>query len=85
MGNSAALAIASRYGFQGECTTLSTGCIAGSDASNYAYDCIAYGDHDVMIAGASEASITPISNKELYEPDTDTYSTDDTRHRGSAS
>jgi 3-oxoacyl-(acyl-carrier-protein) synthase len=61
MGNSAALAIASRYGFQGECTTLSTGCIAGIDAINYAYDCIAYGDHDVMIAGASEAPITPIT------------------------
>ncbi len=63
MGNSAALAIASRYGFQGECTTLSTASIAASDASNYAYNCIAYRDHDVMIAGASEAPITLISNK----------------------
>ena len=61
MGNSAALAIASRYGFQGECTTLSTGCIAGLDAISYACECIAYGDHDVMIAGASEAPITPIT------------------------
>jgi 3-oxoacyl-(acyl-carrier-protein) synthase len=61
MGNSAALAIASRYGFQGECTTLSTGCIAGLDAISYAYECIAYGDHDVMITGASEAPITPIT------------------------
>ncbi len=61
MGNSAALAVASRYGFQGECTTLSTGCIAGIDAINYACDCIAYGDHDVMITGASEAPITPIT------------------------
>lgn len=61
MGNSAALALASRYGFQGECTTLSTGCIAGVDAISYAYDQIAYGDHDVMIAGASEAPITPIT------------------------
>lgn len=61
MGNSAALAVASRYGFQGECTTLSTGCIAGIDAISYAYDCIAHGDQDVMIAGASEAPITPIT------------------------
>ncbi len=61
MGNSAALAVASRYGFQGECTTLSTGCIAGVDAISYAYEQVAYGDHDVMIAGASEAPITPIT------------------------
>lgn len=61
MGNSAALAVASRYGFQGECTTLSTGCIAGVDAISYAYEQIASGDHDVMITGASEAPITPIT------------------------
>jgi beta-ketoacyl-acyl-carrier-protein synthase II len=61
MGNSAALAVASHYGFQGECTTLSTGCIAGVDAICYAYEQIAYGDHDVMITGASEAPITPIT------------------------
>lgn len=61
MGNSAALAIGSHYGFQGECATLSTGCIAGLDAISYAYDSIAYGDHDIMLAGASEAPITPIT------------------------
>ncbi|MFL5652679.1 MAG: beta-ketoacyl-[acyl-carrier-protein] synthase family protein [Ktedonobacteraceae bacterium] len=61
MGNSAALAIGSHYGFQGECATLSTGCIAGLDAISYAYDSIAHGDQDVMLAGASEAPITPIT------------------------
>lgn len=61
MGNSAALAVGSHYGFQGECVTLSTGCIAGLDAISYAYESIAYGDHDVMMAGASEAPITPIT------------------------
>ncbi|HEY0754439.1 MAG TPA: beta-ketoacyl-[acyl-carrier-protein] synthase family protein [Ktedonobacteraceae bacterium] len=61
MGNSAALALGSHYGLQGECVTLSTGCIAGLDAISYAYDSIAYGDHDVMFAGASEAPITPIT------------------------
>jgi len=60
MGDSAAIAIASRYGLQGECLTLSTGCIAGVDAISYAYDSIAHGDQDVMITGASEAPITPI-------------------------
>ncbi|GCE09923.1 beta-ketoacyl-[acyl-carrier-protein] synthase family protein [Dictyobacter aurantiacus] len=61
MGNSAALAVGARYGFQGECTTLSTGCIGGLDAIAYAYESIAYGDHDVMVAGASEAPISPIT------------------------
>ncbi len=61
MGNSAALALASYYGLQGECSTLSTGCIGGLDAISYAYDSIAYGDHDIMLAGASETPITPIT------------------------
>src|SRR5579883_436312 len=61
MANSAALAVGAHYGFQGECTTLSTGCIGGLDAISYAYESIAYGEHDIMLAGASEAPITPIT------------------------
>jgi 3-oxoacyl-(acyl-carrier-protein) synthase len=61
MGNSAALAVGSHYGFQGECMTLSTGCIGGLDAISYAFESIAYGDHDLILAGASEAPITPIT------------------------
>jgi 3-oxoacyl-(acyl-carrier-protein) synthase len=61
MGNSAALALGSFYGIEGECATLSTGCIGGLDALSYAYESILYGDHDIMLAGASEAPITPIT------------------------
>ncbi len=61
MGNSAALSLASRYGFGGECLTLSTGCVAGVDAIAYAYESIFSGEHDVIVAGASEAPITPIT------------------------
>jgi 3-oxoacyl-(acyl-carrier-protein) synthase len=61
MGNSAVLALAAQYGFQGECLTLSTGCIGGLDAISYACESIAYGEHDIMLAGASEAPITPIT------------------------
>ena len=61
MGNSAALALATRYGLQGECLTLSTGCIGGLDAISYACESIAYGEHDFMLAGAAEAPITPIT------------------------
>ncbi|GCE21259.1 hypothetical protein KDK_50590 [Dictyobacter kobayashii] len=51
MGNSASLAVGAHYGLQGECSTLSTGCIGGLDAISYAYESIAYGDHDIMLAG----------------------------------
>lgn len=61
MGNSAALALSAHYGLQGECATLSTGCIGGLDAISYACESIAYGEHDLMLAGASEAPITPIT------------------------
>jgi 3-oxoacyl-(acyl-carrier-protein) synthase len=61
MGNSAALALAAHYGFQAECLTLSTGCIGGLDAISYACESIAYGEHDLILAGASDAPITPIT------------------------
>ncbi|HET8846367.1 MAG TPA: beta-ketoacyl-[acyl-carrier-protein] synthase family protein, partial [Ktedonobacteraceae bacterium] len=61
MGNAAALALAEHYHTGGECITLSTGCIAGVDAISYAFDSIAYGDHDVILAGATEAPVTPIT------------------------
>jgi 3-oxoacyl-(acyl-carrier-protein) synthase len=61
MGNSAVLALAAEYGFQGECLTLSTGCIGGLDALCYACESIAYGENDIILAGASEAPITPIT------------------------
>jgi 3-oxoacyl-(acyl-carrier-protein) synthase len=61
MGNSAVLALAAQYGFQGECLTLSTGCIGGLDAISYACESIAYGEHDIMLSGATEAPITPIT------------------------
>lgn len=61
MGGSAALAVGAHYHLQGECTTVSTGCIGGLDAISYAYESIAYGDQDLILAGASEAPITPIT------------------------
>jgi 3-oxoacyl-(acyl-carrier-protein) synthase len=61
MSNTPSKIIASLIGAEGPCTTLSTGCIGGIDAIGYAYEQILNGDMDVMIAGASEAPITPIS------------------------
>jgi 3-oxoacyl-(acyl-carrier-protein) synthase len=61
MHNSIPLALSAYYGFQGECTIISTGCIGGLDAISYAYESIATGEHDLMLTGATEAPIAPIT------------------------
>lgn len=61
MSNTPGVILAPLLGAQGQCVTLSTGCIGGIDAVGNAYEAIGYGDADVMIAGASEAPITPIT------------------------
>jgi 3-oxoacyl-(acyl-carrier-protein) synthase len=61
MSNTPGIILATLLGAQGPCFTLSTGCVGGIDAIGAAYDAIRYGDADVMIAGASEAPITPIT------------------------
>ena len=59
--NSPANYIAAKYGLQGGACVLSTGCTAGTDSVAYAYENIQLGEADVMLAGASEAPITPIA------------------------
>jgi minimal PKS ketosynthase (KS/KS alpha) len=61
MSNTPSVVLAALTGAHGPCLTLSTGCIGGLDAIGYGYESIAYGDVDVMLAGASEAPITPIT------------------------
>lgn len=61
MSNTPSIILAALTGAQGPCLTLSTGCIGGIDAIGYGYEEIAYGEADIMIAGASEAPITPIT------------------------
>lgn len=61
MSNTPSVILAAMTGAHGPCLTLSTGCVGGIDAIGYAYEAIRYGEADVMLAGASEAPITPIS------------------------
>jgi 3-oxoacyl-[acyl-carrier-protein] synthase II len=44
----------------GECSCVVTGCAAGTSSIGEAFHRIKYGQQDIMIAGASEASITPL-------------------------
>jgi 3-oxoacyl-(acyl-carrier-protein) synthase len=61
MSNTPGVILSAMMGWQGPCVTLSTGCIGGLDAIGYAYETIRDGDADIMLTGASEAPITPIT------------------------
>jgi len=61
MFNTPSIEIAARHGLEGICTTVSTGCTAGSDALGFAYEAIQNNETDVMISGAAEAPLCPIT------------------------
>ena len=61
MSNTHSIVLSSLLGARGPCTTLSTGCIGGVDAIGYAFEAIQAGEADVMLAGASEGPVTPIT------------------------
>lgn len=53
--------VACRYRLHGPTGVISTGCTAGIDAIGHALHLIEDGEADVMITGASESPITPIT------------------------
>ncbi|MGH3611888.1 MAG: beta-ketoacyl-[acyl-carrier-protein] synthase family protein [Pseudonocardia sp.] len=57
MINDAAGRLAMRHGFRGPCTTVATACASGSDAVATAYQMIATGEADVVLAGGTEAPV----------------------------
>jgi len=61
MFNTPCIEISARYGFKGICNTLSTGCTAGTDSLGFGLETIQDGEEDIMICGAAEAPITPIT------------------------
>ena len=61
MFNTPSSEISAKYGLQGICNTISTGCTAGTDSVGFAFETIVDNQADVMICGASEAPITPIT------------------------
>ena len=58
--NLAAGNVAISLGAKGMCSSAVTACSAGADSIGLAYKEVAYGYHDVIFAGGSEASITPL-------------------------
>ncbi|MEU1232408.1 beta-ketoacyl-[acyl-carrier-protein] synthase family protein [Streptomyces sp. NPDC005828] len=53
--------VAEEFGAQGPVQTVSTGCTSGLDAVGYAFHTIEEGRADVVIAGASDSPISPIT------------------------
>jgi beta-ketoacyl-acyl-carrier-protein synthase II len=59
--SSLASELAARFGAEGPATVVSTGCTSGLDAVGHAAAVIADGEADLVIAGASDSPISPIS------------------------
>jgi minimal PKS ketosynthase (KS/KS alpha) len=59
--SSLASEIALKFGAHGPSVVISTGCTSGIDAIGYGHQLIQDGEADIVIAGASESPISPIS------------------------
>jgi minimal PKS ketosynthase (KS/KS alpha) len=59
--SSLASEVALKFGANGPAVVISTGCTSGIDAIGYGHQMIQDGEADIIIAGASESPISPIS------------------------
>lgn len=60
IGNMAAGNVSIQFGLKGKCINVVTACATGNNCIGEAFRSIQYGEADVMVAGGTEASITPI-------------------------
>lgn len=59
--STASMVIAKEYGIKGPVLSVPTGCAAGLDAIGASFDLIRLGKAKVMITGASESPLTPVT------------------------
>lgn len=60
IGNMAAGNVGIQFGLKGKCINVVTACASGTHSIGEAFRSIQYGEADVMVAGGSEATITPL-------------------------
>ncbi len=60
ISNMAAGNVAIQLGCKGKCTNVVTACASGTHSIGDAFRAIQYGDADVIVAGGTESSITPL-------------------------
>lgn len=60
ISNMAAGNVSIQFGLKGKCINVVTACATGTHSIGEAFRAIQYGEADVMVAGGTEASITPI-------------------------
>lgn len=60
ISNMAAGNVAIQFGLKGKCINVVTACATGTHSIGEAFRSIQYGEADVMVAGGTESSITPI-------------------------
>ncbi|WP_089154218.1 beta-ketoacyl-[acyl-carrier-protein] synthase family protein, partial [Micromonospora sp. NBS 11-29] len=59
--SSLAADVACRHGLHGPAQVISTGCTSGLDAIGYAHQLVADGEADVVLAGAADSPISPVT------------------------
>jgi minimal PKS ketosynthase (KS/KS alpha) len=59
--SSLAADVACRHGLHGPAQVVSTGCTSGIDAIGYAHQLVVDGEADVVLAGASDSPISPVT------------------------
>lgn len=60
IGNMASGNVSIQFGLQGKSINVVTACATGTNSIGEAFRSIQYGDADIMVAGGTESSITPV-------------------------
>jgi minimal PKS ketosynthase (KS/KS alpha) len=78
--SSLAAEIACRYGAHGPVQVVSTGCTSGIDAIGYAHQLVQDGEADVVIAGAADSPLSPVTVASFDAIKATTPENDDPEH-----